>query len=153
MVNPGLRLGRTKLRQSLFARRRHLTTFRNKDSRPFILPLPDDLPDRLSSFDNDEQVIEKFRELVRTRLGDLAVAVFDVRITGGETKSLIGEPSLGSPRQHIIKKTVQQIKALGRQYAASLGDFGLLRSIDQVMEEEEATVKKRRATTLQRVGA
>jgi hypothetical protein len=111
-----------------------------------------DLPDR-PSFDSDEQVIEDFRRLLHDRLGDLAVAVFDLRMTGGETKSLVSSPTLGVPSPFIIKKTVQQIKALARQHAASLGDFGLLRRIDRAMEDEEATVAKRRATTRQRVGA
>lgn len=112
-----------------------------------------DLPDRPSSFDSDEQVIENFRRLLHDRLGDLAVAILDVRLSGGETKSLVGSPTLGAPSPFVIKKTVQQIKALGRQYAVSLGDFGLLRRIDQAMQDEAGTVEKRRAATRQRVGA
>ncbi len=111
-----------------------------------------ELPDRVSS-DHDEQVIEKFRELVQRQLGDLGIAVLDVRLGGGETKSVVGSPTLGGPSKWSIKKVVQEIKALGRQYAASIGDFRLLRKIDQAMEDEAGTVAKRRATTLQRVGA
>ena len=111
-----------------------------------------DLPDRVS-YGQDEQVIEKFRELVRRQLGDLGLAVLDVRLGGGETKSLVGSPALGGPSKWSIKKTVQEIKALGRQYAASIGDYGLLRRIDQAMDAEAGTAAKRRATTLQRVGA
>jgi hypothetical protein len=111
-----------------------------------------ELPDRVS-YGQDEQVIEKFRELVRRQLGDLGVAVLDVRLGGGETKSLVGSPTLGSPSKWSIKKTVQGIKTLARQFAVSLGDFTLLRRIERAMEDEETTVAKRQATTLQRVGA
>jgi hypothetical protein len=110
-----------------------------------------ELPDR-ASVGQDEQVIENFRGLVKARLGDLGVAVLDVRLGGGEAKSLVGSPALGGPSNWSIKKTVQQIKMLGRKYAVSLGDFTLLRRIEKAMEDEEATVAKRRATTLQRVG-
>jgi hypothetical protein len=98
-------------------------------------------------------VIENFRELVRRRLGDLAVAVFDLRMDGGETKSLVGSATLGSPSKWAVKKVVQEIKTLARQYAASIGDFGLLRRIERAMEDEAGTVAKRRASTLQKVGA
>jgi len=111
-----------------------------------------DLPDR-PPVGQDDQVIENFRELVRRRLGDLAVAVFDLRMDGGETKSLVGSATLGSPSKWAVKKVVQEIKTLARQYAASIGDFGLLRRIERAMEEESQTVARRRATTLQKVGA
>ena len=111
-----------------------------------------DLPDRVS-YDQDEQVIEQFRELVKSRLGDLGLAVLDVRLNAGETKSLVGSPALGGPSKWAIKKIVQEIKMLGRKFAVSLGDFGLLRRIDQAMDAEAGTVAKRRASTLQRVGA
>jgi hypothetical protein len=111
-----------------------------------------DLPDRVS-YGQDEQVIENFRELVRRRLGDLAVAIFDLRMDGGETKSLVGSPTHGSPSRWAVKKVVQEIKTLGRQFAASIGDFGLLRRIERAMEDEAGTVAKRRASTLQKVGA
>lgn len=111
-----------------------------------------DLPDRVS-YGQDEQVIEQFRELVRRQLGDLGLAVLDVRLNGEETKSLVGSPALGSPSKWGIKKVVQEVKGLARHFAGSIGDFGLLRRIDQAMQDEAGTVAKRRATTLQRVGA
>ena len=91
-------------------------------------------------------MIENFRQLLHKRLGDLAVAVFDLRIEGGETKSLVGSPSLGFPSPYLIKRIVQEIKTLARQYAASLGDFTLLRRIDQAMQDEAGTAEKRKAT-------
>ena len=111
-----------------------------------------ELPDR-ASVGQDEQVIEKFRELVRRQLGDLGLAVLDLRLNGGETKSLVGSPALGGPSKWSIKKTVQEIKMLGRKYAASIGDYGLLRRIEKAMEDEAGTAAKRRATTMARVGA
>ena len=71
-----------------------------------------ELPGRPSS-DHDEKVIETFRQLLQKRLGDLAVAVFDLRIEGGETKSLVGSPALGFPSPYVIKRTVQEIKTSG----------------------------------------
>ena len=102
-----------------------------------------------------EKVIQDFRRLVKRRLGDIGVAVLDVRLAGGETKGLVGSPSLGSPGRWGIKRTVQQIKQLAREYADSLGDSELLRRIEKAMASEEETVAKRRTATAARqtVGA
>jgi len=94
---------------------------------------------------DDEKIIEDFRNLLRNRLGGLAVAVLDARLGGEETKSLIGNPSLGSPGKWIIKRLVCQVKQLAREFAASLGDPELLRRIEKAMAGEEATVAKRQA--------
>jgi hypothetical protein len=104
---------------------------------------------------DDEKIIEDFRNLLRNRLGGLAVAVLDARLGGEETKSLIGNPSLGSPGKWIIKRLVCQVKQLAREFAASLGDPELLRRIEKAMAGEEATVAKRQAATAARqaVGA
>jgi hypothetical protein len=98
---------------------------------------------RSSPVHDDEQVIEGFRKLLQSRLGDLAVAVFDLRMSGGETKSLVGSPSVGSPSGYVIKRVVQEIKVLARQYAQQRGDLGFLRSIERAMERESQTVQKR----------
>ena len=79
-----------------------------------------------------------------------AVAVFDTRMAGGETKSLVGLASLGSPGRWIVKRAVQEIKALAREYALSLGDPELLRRVEKAMASEEETVAKRRTTTAAR---
>ena len=71
-------------------------------------------------------MIEQFRDLVRDRLGDLALAILDLRLDGGETKSLVGSPAVGSPGKSVIKRLVQEIKKLGYEYAASLGDRHIL---------------------------
>jgi len=63
-------------------------------------------------------------------LGRFGVSVLDVRLADGETKSLVGNPSLGSPGKWIIKRTVQGVKQLAREYAASSDNsdcFGGLR--------------------------
>ena len=43
----------------------------------------------------------------------------------------------------MIKRLVQEIKKLGYEYAASLGDPIFLRKIERAMADEEATVQKR----------
>jgi hypothetical protein len=78
------------------------------------------------------------------------VAVFDVRMAGGETKSLVGLPSLGGPGRWVIKRAVQEVKALAREYAISLGDSELLRRIEKAMASEEETVAKRRTASAAR---
>jgi len=93
--------------------------------------------------DDDERIIHGFRELVRRRLGDLAVAVLDVRLEGGETKSLVGSPALGSPGKWVIKKVVVGIKALAREFFRD--DPELLRKVEKAMAGESETVGKRRA--------
>jgi len=94
----------------------------------------------------DEELIHAFRRLVRTRLGDLALAVLDARLAGGRTESLVGSPSLGSPSRNAIGRAVSQVKGLARDYAASLGDSELLRRIERAMAAAEAAVEKRKAT-------
>ena len=53
---------------------------------------------------------------------------------------------LGSPGRFVVKRVVQEIKALAREYAQRLGDPAFLRDIERTMEREGATVKKRLAT-------
>jgi hypothetical protein len=106
-----------------------------------------------SAPDDDSKVVEDFRELVRMRLGDLALAVLDLRLEGGETKSLVGCTSLGSPGRWVIKRLVAGIKQLAREFFR--GDPEMLRGIERAMAGESETVGKRRATTMARqaVGA
>ena len=55
---------------------------------------------------NDEQTVEQFRDLVRDRLGGLALAVLDLRLSGeGDTKSLVGADEYGRPTSYRVKKT------------------------------------------------
>lgn len=112
----------------------------------------DDLPARSSPAHDDGKVIEGFRELLRNRLPPLALGLFDLRMAGGETKSLVGSPSVGSPGRFVVKRVVQDIKALAREYAERLGDPGFLRDVERAMGREEATVQKRLATGAARQG-
>ncbi len=118
-------------------------------------PLPRRRPLRLepataaSDDDGDsEKVIQDFRRLVRRRLGELGVAVLDVRLAGGEVKGLVGRPDLGSPGRWGIKNAVQQIKELAKEFFS--GDSELLRRIERAMASEEETIQRRRATTAAR---
>ncbi len=114
----------------------------------------DDLPAKPAR-DDDSKVIDGFRELVRRRLGSLGLAVLDARLDREETQSLVGCASLGSPSRWVIKKVVQDVKRLAREYAASLGDPELLRRVERAMAGESETVGKRRAMAAarQKVGA
>lgn len=108
-----------------------------------------------SGNDGGEKVIRDFRRLVKRRLGELGAAVLNARLAGGETKSLVGSPALGSPGRWGIKRTVQEIKELAREYAAALGDPGFMRDIERAMGRAEETVAKRLTSTAARqtVGA
>ena len=113
----------------------------------------DDLPTKPARDEDDSKVIHDFRELVRRRLGDLAVAVLDARLDGSETKSLVGCPSLGSPGKWVIKKVVSEIKTLAREYALGIGDPELLRRVERAMAGESETIGKRRAAMTARLAA
>ena len=112
---------------------------------------PDDLPAKSWTNDDDSmKVVQDFWRLVRRRLGEVGVAVLNARLAGEETKSLVGSPTLGNPGRWGIKRAVQQIKQLSREYAASVGDPGFLRDIERAMEREQETVAKRRTATAAR---
>jgi hypothetical protein len=115
----------------------------------------DELPARSWTGDDDEKVIDDFRQLLRDRLGNFAVAILDQRLAGAETKSLAGSPEVGGNGRDTIKRLVRRIKELAQEFAASLGDSDLLRRIEKAMASEETTVAKRRAAmaTRRAVGA
>ena len=110
-----------------------------------------DLPDRPGRED-DERMIDDFRQLVRSRLGELGSAVLDARLAGQETKSLVGRKDLGSPGRFVVKRVVGQIKTLANEYAQRLGDPALLRDVERAMDREGATIQKRRVATATRQG-
>jgi hypothetical protein len=109
----------------------------------------DELPVR-SDPANDEKMIEDFRQFVQQHLGDFALTILDMRLAGGETKSLVGSPEVGGRGKDTIKRLVRRIKQLAQEFAASRGDSVFLRDIERAMGREETTVEKRRATTRQR---
>ena len=94
-------------------RRRYLPTTSIAQEFTPGSPTPDDLP-APAAHDDDSKVIEGFRELVQRRLGGLGLALLDLRLEGGETKSLVGCPSLGSPGKWTVKKVVAAVKALAQ---------------------------------------
>jgi hypothetical protein len=105
----------------------------------------DDLPAPASVAQDDDKLIQDFRQLVWSRLGQLGLAILDARLAGEETKSLVGRPDLGSPGTSVIKRIVGEVKQLARQFASELGDPAFLRDIERAMGREEQTVAKRRA--------
>ena len=113
----------------------------------------DDLPDReAAGGQDDEQLIDDFRQLVRHRLGDLGIAVLDARLQGEEIGGLVGREDLGSPGRFVIKRAVQEVKALAREYAQRLGDPAFMREIERAFQREEETIQRRRATAMARQG-
>ena len=112
--------------------------------------MPDDLPSRWSPIQGDEQIIEDFRRLVRQRLGDMAVAILDVRLAEHETKSLIGTSAIGYADKNVVKRLVQGIKKLAYEYAVSLDDPAFLRRIERALADEAATVQRRVQSTAAR---
>ena len=83
----------------------------------------------------DESAIEEFRRLVRERLGDLGLAVLDVRLQGGDVKSLANS----GQTSYRIKQLVQAIKAL----AAEFGDEDFRAMVEKAMASEQRTLAKR----------
>ena len=115
------------------------------------VPATDDLPARSPApEDHDERPVQGFRNLVRRRLGALGVAVLQVRLDGGEVKSLVGCRDLGSPGKWKIKQVVGEIKELAREFFS--GDPELLRRVERAMADEEETIEKRRASLRARQG-
>jgi len=112
--------------------------------------MADDLPSRYEP--GDDALIEHFRELLQQRLGDLAVAVFDQRLEGKETKELIGRPEIGSPGRQKIKTVVQKIKKLAWDFALKSDNPTFFMNVERAMAEEAATVERRKATTRRRAG-
>jgi hypothetical protein len=95
----------------------------------------------------NNNIVEEFRSLVGRKLGKLALAILDTRLEGGETKSLVGIPSLSI---YKIKQLVQQVKSLSRQFAERTGNWGFARMVARAMDSEQATVTKRKATAAAR---
>jgi hypothetical protein len=91
----------------------------------------------------DSAVLDEFRRWVADVLGPLAVAVFDQRLEGRDTKDLVGRTDLRSPSIYAIKKTVQAIKELAQRFATRLGGNDFADRVARAMEEEAATVAKR----------
>ncbi len=125
---------------------------KEKNRRRFLPPAPlhaDLLPSRPDK-DNDSTIIDRFRHLLQTRLGDLAVAIFNARLEGQQLKNLVGLPELDHPSRYVVKRTVQEIKTAAREYAQRLDDPEFLCRVEGLLDAEAATVARRTATTQQR---
>ena len=92
-------------------------------------------------------VVDKFRDLVAEKVGDLGVAILDQRLAGRDTKALVGKMELGRPSVWQVKRTVQAVKELAQRYAARLGGPAFADMVSTAMEREAKTVSKRRAAS------
>jgi hypothetical protein len=85
---------------------------------------------------HDAGLIEEFRELIRRRLGPLALAVFDARLEGEQVKSLVGAVDLGSPTTYLLKQAVQRLKRLAAEYGRGMGDPEFLSRIEAAIDRD-----------------
>lgn len=91
----------------------------------------------------DDGLIGEFRALVNSRLGALGNAVLDLRLNGGETKSLIGSDEHGQPTSYRIKQVVLGVKQIAQEFAQQRGDDEFLRQVTRAMDYQQRTVEKR----------
>ena len=91
----------------------------------------------------DDGLIDEFRSLVNAHLGTLGTAVLDLRLDGGETKSLIGSAAYSQPTSYQIKQTVIAVKQLAREFAKQRGDEEFVGMIARAMGNERRTVERR----------
>ena len=125
---------------------------KEKNRKRFLPPAPlhaDFVPARPEQ-EHDGTIIEKFRNLLQTRFGDLAVAIFNARLEGRQTKDLVGLPELDRPSRYVVKRVVQEIKTAARDYAQRFDDPDFLRRVERLLDAEAATVARRTATTQRR---
>ncbi len=124
---------------------------REKNRRRLLpaVPLDADLVPARRQQEDNRTIIEKFRNVLQARLGDLAVSIFNARLGGRQTKDLVGLPELDRPSRYVVKRVVQEIKAVARDFAQRSNDPDFLRRVQRMMDAEAATVA-RRSTTAQR---
>jgi len=108
------------------------------------------LAERLPSRPDHSGVMETFRQHVARRLGVLALAILDWRIDGKDTKDLVGRPDLGSPTAYTLKREIQAIKELARQFAAKSDDAAMIAGVRRAMAAEAETVAKRQRSVAAR---
>jgi hypothetical protein len=90
-------------------------------------------------------VLDEFRRVVAEKLGKLALALFDWRMEGNDTKDFPGLPNSARPGKYVIKREVQGIKALAHRFSMESGDPAFLKMVEKAMAGEAATVAKRQA--------
>ncbi len=96
----------------------------------------------LPSRTEDDELISDFRDWLSTRLGPLAVAVFDTRLNGDDITSLVGNQSVGSPTRHKIRTTLQSIKQAVWEFAD--GDSGLRSRIEELLALDRERAERMR---------
>jgi len=97
------------------------------------------MPAALKSEPDDEELIERFRRKIQEELGWVALAVFDARMEGEDTKSLVGQSELDYATSYRVKKIVQQIKSLAREF----GDEEFRAMVDRAMDFEKGVMDRR----------
>ena len=100
---------------------------------------PEDLEIAMHAAPGEEEMIEKFRSEIEQNLEPLCLAVFDIRLDGGDTKSLVGMPDYGSPTSYQVKQAVRRIKALAQRF----GDEQFQARVQRLMDAEQQTLAKR----------
>jgi hypothetical protein len=117
----------------------NLAEKRQRRRRWFPHVTPEDVEIAMHSAPGDDETVERFRKLVQDELGDQGVKIFDARMDGLETKSLVSMPELASPSAYQVKKTVQQIKALAQQF----GDEQFQAMVQRAMDAEQEILARR----------
>ena len=87
----------------------------------------------------DEETVERFRRKVEKELGRVALAVLDIRLDGGDTKSLVGNPDVASPTSYQVKRAVQDIKRMAYEF----GDEQFQAMVQRAMDAEQETLARR----------
>jgi hypothetical protein len=111
---------------------------------------PVGLAQSVPSRPDNSGVMETFRQHVAHRLGTLALRCLDWRIDGKNVKDLIGRPDLGRPTAYTIKREIQAIKELARQFAAKSDDAAMIAGVQRAMDAEAKTVRKRNQSMVAR---
>jgi len=106
---------------------------------------PSIMADRMPSKAPHNNIIGEFRQLVLQRLGKLALAILDARLSDEELKGLVGRSELGSPSAYQLKREVGEVKRLAHQFAAQSGNSEFLRLVNQAFDAEAVTIAKRQA--------
>ncbi len=96
----------------------------------------------LPSNAEDDELISDFRDWLSTRLGPLAVAVFDAKLNGDDITSLVGNQNLGSPTRHKTRTTLQAIKQAAWEFAD--GDSGLRSRIEKLLALDRKRAERMR---------
>ena len=105
---------------------------------------PTMMADRFAARRAYSGLLDDFRKLVSERLGNLALAILDAKLSGEDAKSLVGNAELGNPSIYNIKREMGALKKLGQKFAVQTGNITFINLLDQAMESEMATVEKRK---------